>query len=92
MAINWAPATTTDEVVQNVETLLATAPGTVPLSRNMGTSQDVVDQPMPAVAAKLQGAVIKAIRTYEPRVAGKPISYSGTADGRLKVTIGLGAP
>jgi phage baseplate assembly protein W len=86
MKINWAPESVADEVVQNVNTLLATAPGTVPLSRDMGTPQDVVDQPIPAIAARLQASVIKAVRTYEPRAAISAVRIAATVDGKVSIT------
>lgn len=89
--INWAP-TPAEEVVQNVATLLATAPGTVPLSRALGTPQDVIDLPQSAAGARLQADVIRAVSTYEPRVAIKSVTLSASADGRLVATATLGAP
>jgi Bacteriophage baseplate protein W len=89
--IIWSP-TPTQEVVQNVETLLATAPGSVPLSRALGTPQDVIDLPESAVGARLQADVIKAVRTYEPRVAIKSVVLSAGEDGKLVATATLGAP
>ena len=89
--INWSP-TTVEEVVQNVNTLLATAPGTVPLARALGTPQDVVDLPQSAAGARLQADVIRAVRTYEPRVAVKSVTLSADADGTLVATATLGAP
>lgn len=91
MKINWSP-TPTEEVVQNVNTLLATAPGTVPLSRALGTPQDVIDLPESAVGARLQADVIRAVRTYEPRVSVKFVKLSASADGKLIATATLGAP
>lgn len=84
--INWNP-TTAQEVVQNVETLLATEPGTVPFSRAMGTPQDIVDQPESIAGAQLQAAVIKAVRTYEPRAPIKSVTVIATADGVLSATV-----
>lgn len=89
--INWAP-TTTEEVVQNVNTLLATEPGTVPLARALGTPQDVVDEPQSVLGAQLQADVIKAVRTYEPRVAVSSVQLKTNANGVLKATVNLGAP
>lgn len=89
--INWSP-TAVEEVVQNVETLLATAPGTVPFARAMGTPQDVIDQPESAAGARLQADVIRAVRTYEPRVAIKSVALSADSDGKLVATATLGAP
>lgn len=91
MSINWSP-TPTEEVVQNVMTLLATAPGDAPMARAMGTPQDVIDLPESAVGARLQADVIRAVRTYEPRVAVKSVELSASADGKLVATATLGAP
>lgn len=89
--INWSP-TPSEEVVQNVKTLLATEPGTLPLARALGTPQDVIDLPESVAGARLQADVIRAVRTYEPRVAIKSVSLSAGADGKLVATATLGAP
>jgi phage baseplate assembly protein W len=91
MPINWSP-TSVEEVVQNVTTLLATAPGTVPLSRAMGTPQDVIDEPQSSAGARLQADVIKAVRTYEPRVSVRRVRLSADADGHLVATAELVGP
>lgn len=91
MPINWSPSPV-DEVVQNVRTLLATAPGTVPLSRAMGTPQDTLDTPESAAGARLQAAVVRAVKIYEPRVAVKRVRLAATADGVLTATAELVAP
>lgn len=89
--INWSP-TTAEEVIQNVRTLLATAPGSVPLSRAMGTPQDVVDSPVSAAGARLQADVIRAVRTYEPRVKVRRVRLSADADGRLAAVVEVVEP
>lgn len=90
MRINWSP-TPPEEVVQNVRTLLATAPGTVPLARAMGTPQDIVDQPQSIAAAQLHADVVKAVRTYEPRVDVE-VSITGTSEGKLTATVEIVKP
>lgn len=92
MAIDWAPKTTLDEVVQNVRTLLATETGSVPLARAMGTPQDAVDDPENVAGARLRAAVIRAVRAYEPRVKASSVKLAPAADGRLDVTVELDAP
>lgn len=86
--INWSP-TTADEVVQNIRTLLVTAPGTVPLARQLGTPQDVLDTPESVAGARLQADVIRAVRTYEPRAPLKRVTLTGDASGRLVATAEL---
>ena len=89
--INWSP-TPVEEVVQNVRTLLVTEPGTVPLARALGTPQDVIDLPKSAVAAGLSAHLIRAVRTYEPRVAITSVKLTADADGKLVATATLGGP
>lgn len=91
MAINWSP-TQSEEVVQNVHFLLKTEPGSVPLSRALGTPQDLIDQPESAVGARLQAEVISAVRTYEPRVKIKAVRLSADSDGKLIATAELVTP
>lgn len=91
MPINWAP-TQVEEVVQNVNTLLATAPGSVPLARGLGTPQDLLDTPDSRAGALLQAAVVKAVRTYEPRVAVTKVTLTAAPNGLLSATVTLGAP
>lgn len=89
--INWSP-TPGEDPVQCVRQLLKTEPGTVPLSRALGTPQDMVDQPMSAAGARLQAAVIRAVRTYEPRVKVERVRLTANADGRLEAVAELVAP
>ena len=91
IVINWAP-TPTEEVLQNVNTLLATEVGSVPLARDLGTPQDVVDSPMSLAGAKLQASIIKAVRTYEPRVKVESVTLSGDVDGKLRAAVKVGPP
>lgn len=91
MPINWSP-TTAEEVVQNVTFLLKTAPGSVPLSRAMGTPQDVLDTPLSVAGARLQAQVIQAVRTYEPRVKVKAVRLSSSQEGKLAAVAELVAP
>ena len=89
--INWQPSAV-EEVMQCVRVLLSTSPGTVPLSRALGTPQDLVDQPESMVGAQLQAAVIRAVRTYEPRVKVKRVRLSLDSDGRLLAVADVVAP
>jgi len=84
--INWSP-TVAEEIVQNVSTLLVTAPGTVPLSRELGTPQDIVDMPQSIAGARLQATIIKAIRTYEPRATVSNVALTASPEGVLAATV-----
>ncbi len=89
--INWSP-TQGEEVAQNVRQLLKTAPGTVPLSRALGTPQDALDTPESAAGARLQADVIRAVKTYEPRVKVRRVRLSANSDGHLVAIAELVAP
>jgi phage baseplate assembly protein W len=89
--INWSP-TPGEEVAQNVRQLLKTAPGTVPLSRALGTPQDALDTPQSAAGARLQADVIRAVATYEPRVKVDRVSLTPNADGRLVAKVEIVRP
>lgn len=82
MPINWAP-TEAEEVVQNVKTLLATEKGSVPLARELGLPQDIVDLPQSVAGARLQHDAIRAVRTYEPRAEITSVDLEVDADGTL---------
>lgn len=84
--INWNP-TVAEEVVQNVRTILATGAGSVPLSRTLGTPQDVLDSPQSVAGAQLQAAVVTAVRTYEPRMKIARVKLTPSADGKLQVEV-----
>jgi phage baseplate assembly protein W len=89
--INWS-ATGRDELVQNISTIVGTGAGEVPLARDFGTPQGLVDQPQSAAGAQLQAAVIRSVRTYEPRVAVSKVSLVPNADGVLQATVEIGPP
>ena len=71
--------TGTDEIYQNVRTILATTQGSVFLDRHFGTDGTLIDQPSPAAMARYRNHVVTEIEKQEPR--GKVVSVSfGTAD------------
>lgn len=94
--VNFAPKTETEEVVQNVRTILATRVGTVPLDRDFGVSWEHLDKPLPVARALMQSEVIEAIARYEPRASIEAVEFdeteSDTMEGisRPRVILNLG--
>lgn len=87
-AVDFAPETTTAEVLQNVRTILNTRVGTVPLARNLGISWEHVDLPLPVARSVMQGAVIDAIEEFESRARVEKVTFDGDgADGILRPTV-----
>ena len=86
--VDFAPESTTAEVLQNVRTILNTRVGTVPLARDFGISWEHVDMPMPVARSVMQGAVIDAIEEFEPRARVENVTFDGDgADGILRPTV-----
>lgn len=90
-AIDFAPATEVEEILQNVRTILKTRIGTVPLHRSFGVSWEHVDKPLPVAKALMQAMVIEAIQAYEPRATVKSVTFpENTTDmmeGLLKAVV-----
>lgn len=78
--IDFSPATTIKEILQNVRTILTTAKYTVPLDREFGLDASILDAPIAVVRAKLTAEIIQAVETYEPRVKVTKVTYEG--DGK----------
>lgn len=91
MIINWSPSAV-EEPIQCVRCLLGTEPGSVPLDRSLGVPQDLVDAPDSVVGAQLTATVIRAVKTYEPRVKVKRVTLSLDGDGKLRAAAEVVAP
>lgn len=82
-AINLAPKTTVEEVLQNVRTIISTIKYEIPLDRGFGIDGDVIDMPMQQAQAKLTQEIFRAVRQYEPRAIIESISFAGDASGKM---------
>lgn len=81
--IDFAPATEAEEILQNIQTILATLAGSVPLDREFGV-EGYVDQPMAKAQAMMASDILIKIKRYEPRAAVTSITFTQEADGVLK--------
>lgn len=82
------PSTEIDEVIQNVQMILATMKLTVPLDREFGISANVIDTPISATQARLTAEVAMAVRKFEPRARVERIKYGGNmSNGELNMTV-----
>lgn len=89
-AVNFAPASTAEEILQNVRTILATPVYSVPLDRAFGVNAELLDLPLPVAKAKLTAEIVQAIQKSEPRVEVTRVSFTGEAiAGRLQPTVRL---
>ena len=82
--VDFAPATETAEILQNLRTILATTEGSVPLDRAFGIDATCVDLPIEKARAKLASEIIVKIRTFEPRVTVTSLTFEADREGILK--------
>ncbi len=86
-AIDFAPSTVVEEVIQNVRTILTTIKYSVPLDREFGIHGAVIDLPVNVAKAKMTNEIFQGIRHYEPRAVIESISFEGEQTGRLIPTV-----
>ena len=81
--INFAPDSETEEILQNVRTILKTCIGSVPLDRDFGTSREYVDKPLPVARSLMQSAVIEAINQFEPRATVESVTFDDSTEDAM---------
>ena len=77
------PENELEEIYQNVKTILTTAKGSVPLYREFGVDNHILDIPMNVARAKITAAIVKAVNKFEPRVKVRKVTYTGSMSGKL---------
>lgn len=76
-AVNFAPKSEAEEIIQNVRTILTTIKKTVPMDRDFGVSSEMLDLPIAAAQAKMTAEIIDAVNKFEPRASVMLVDYSG---------------
>jgi phage baseplate assembly protein W len=74
-AINFAPKTLAEEVLQNISMILSTPQYTVPLDRRFGLSPRFLDKPLAVAQALIVSEVLDAVERYEPRAEILNVSF-----------------
>lgn len=85
--VTIAPTSEAEEIIQNVQTIISTVKGTVPLDRAFGISEDVIDLPIQVAQAKLSNEIFDAIKKYEPRVTIEAIDFFADPTGKLSAKV-----
>jgi len=83
LQINFA-ATGSDEILQNIKTILTTPMGTVPFDREFGVDWSLLDLPIREARAKLTVEYIDKVKKYEPRARVKQVDFEANTEGVLK--------
>jgi phage baseplate assembly protein W len=73
--IDFAPAGTVEEVLQNVRTLIMTAKYSVPLDRDLGIDAAFLDRPAPDAMARLRVRIAEEIHRHEPRAKVTAVEF-----------------
>lgn len=91
LKINWFPSSETEEIAQNIQTILSTYVFFVPLDRRFGIGTDFIDRPLDKnIESNIQSEVLDAIRKYEPRVEVNSIAVSYDPDNaKANVTVDI---
>lgn len=95
LIVDFFPASTLEEIMQNVKTIMATPKGTVPLDRNFGLDWSFIDKPLQLAQALMSSQAVEQINKYEPRAKIVSIGFDKNAlaalDGKMipRVVIGV---
>lgn len=81
--ISLVPESELAEILQNVQTIISTVRGTIPLDREFGIDGRIVDMPIHQAKAHLSNDIFQQIKRYEPRATIEDISFTATTNGVL---------
>ena len=81
--IDFAPASITEEVLQNVRTIIGTIKCSVPMDREFGIDGAVVDRPVNIAKAHITNEIFRAVKRYEPRAVIESVEFTGDEVGKL---------
>lgn len=86
--INLAPATTTEEILQNLSMILQIIKNTVPLCRDFGLSGSFIDKPVPVAETLMVSELYEAVEKYEPRAEIVNVTFEqDEAIGKLNLCL-----
>jgi len=88
--MDW-DSTGTKEVLHNIVAILTTEIGTVPLDRNFGLDDSIIDLPINLAIPFMRQEIFIKIRHYEPRAQIHAIRFEGDpVQGNLKPILSVG--
>ena len=73
--VDFLPDSEVREIMQNVITICSTVKGSVPLDREFGINDNVIDLPANTARAKLAAEYVNAVRKFEPRADVVKVSF-----------------
>lgn len=82
-AVDFAPPTAIEEILQNVRTILTTIVGQVPLHRDFGISSEFIDKPLLVARTQMHASIIDAIDEFEPRARVLSVSFDNETEDSM---------
>lgn len=73
--IDFYPESLEQEIIQNVNMIISTTKGSVPLDRNFGISSEYIDLPIEIAKARYSADIVEQIEAYEPRCTVISVSF-----------------
>lgn len=77
------------EVDEQVETLLSTVAGTIPLDRSLGIDDSFIDKPTEAARSLYVAEVAEKIPQYIPTLSVDSVKFTDVTDGRVTAKVVL---
>lgn len=84
--LRYYEAETPRAIMQNVEIIMSTPQGTVPMAMTFGTDQSYIDSPVPEARIRMIAPLREAIEEWEPRVRVIQIYDRGDGSDRGQLT------
>ena len=72
-----------EDVMRCVKNIILTPAGTVPLARDFGIDQGLLDRPLPVAQSLLAVEIIDKVAKYESRAAVQEVELQATVDGQI---------
>lgn len=77
-SVEIMPATTEDEIIQNIRTIVSTIQGEAPMCRDVGVSKEAIHRPQSVAQVLLTRDIYTAVQDQETRAELKNVAYSET--------------
>ena len=85
--ITLTPKNTTEEIIQNVNIIVTTILGNVPLDRKFGIDGKIIDDSTIKGKSKLMISILESIQDFEPRIEVSNIDFIENFESAKKGTL-----
>lgn len=75
--ISIVPENEFEEIAQNVQMIITTLKGQVPMDRDFGINAVLADMPINIAQTRIAAEIVTAVNDFEPRVKVRKVNFSG---------------